>query len=77
MEAKYFSGHHIRRNAPNTCDSCRLWIQIRAAHGARRLVRADEPMLTPLSTTALAVLAGLLLKIAEHRGAGLRNGLIC
>src|SRR5712691_4689718 len=52
---------------PPARDSHRLWNQIRAAHGVRR----------PPSTTALAALARLLLKTAEHRGAGLRNGRIC
>ena len=50
---------------------------MRLAHGARRGVCVDEPTLIPPSTTDLAVLARLLLKTAEHRGAGLRNGRIC
>jgi hypothetical protein len=58
-------------------DSRRLWNQIRAAHGVRRLICANEPTLTPPSATGPAALARLLLKTAEHRGAGLRNGRIC
>jgi hypothetical protein len=38
---------------------------------------AQKATLTPPSATALAALARLLLKTAEHRGAGLRNGRIC
>src|SRR6516164_5271522 len=50
---------------------------MRAAQGVPRLVCANEPTPTPPSTTALAASVRLLLKTAEHRGAGLRNGSVC
>jgi hypothetical protein len=48
-------------------DSRRLWNQIRAAHGVRRLICANEPTLTPPSATGPAALARLLLKTAGSR----------